>query len=135
MFPTLSPGEYVLFDRLAYRRQPPRRGDIVLASHPTRAGLRIVKRVAAAPGDRVVMDGDRLWVNGEPYGESGDEPPGSSAERTLGEDEWLLLGDAPDRSTDARDFGPVGREVILGRAWLVYWPPNRVRRLRHHLPP
>src|SRR3990170_2852991 len=62
-----------------------------------------------APGERVTVDG-RTW--------------------TLGEGEWLLLGDAPDFSTDGRDFGPVGRESIHARAWFVYWPPGKVRRVR-----
>ena len=109
MYPTLAPEERVLFDRLAYRRGAPRRGDVVLASHPERPGTRIIKRVAGAPGEQVTVGG-RTW--------------------TLAEDEWLLLGDAPDFSTDGRDFGPVGRESIQARAWFVYWPPNRMRRVR-----
>ena len=109
MYPTLVPGEYVLFDRLAYSRAPPRRGDVVLASHPLRPGTRIIKRIGGAPGDSVTAGG-RAW--------------------TLGEGEWLLLGDAPDFSTDGRDFGPVGRESIQARAWFVYWPPGKVRRVR-----
>ena len=108
MFPTLVPGEYVLFDRLAYRRGPPRRGDVVLATDPREPARRIIKRIAGAPGERVTVDG-RTW--------------------TLGEGEWLLLGDAPDFSTDGRDFGPVGLQSIHARAWFVYWPPRRMRRV------
>jgi nickel-type superoxide dismutase maturation protease len=111
MFPTLAPGEYVLFDRLAYRRAPPRRGDVVLATDPREPRRRIIKRVAAAPGETVTVDA-RTW--------------------TLGEGEWLLLGDAPEQSTDSRDFGPVGRASIQARAWFVYWPPGKVRRVRDH---
>jgi signal peptidase I len=133
MYPTLAPGEYVLFDRFAYRRSRPRRGDIVLASHPLRPGMRIVKRLAALPGDRVAIDGERCWVNDAPYGErrpAGPEEPSPSARAwTLGEDEYLLLGDAPHASTDARDFGPVGRDRLLARARLVYWPPSRMRTI------
>ena len=108
MFPTLAAGEYVLFDRLAYRRAPPRRGEVVLASHPQRPGTRIIKRIAGAPGETVTV-GERTW--------------------TLGEGEWLLLGDAPDFSTDGRDFGPVRRKSIQARAWFVYWPPGKMRRV------
>ncbi|MEX0801567.1 MAG: signal peptidase I [Dehalococcoidia bacterium] len=109
MSPALLPGERVLVDRLAYRDEAPRRGDIVLAADPRQPRRRIVKRIAGGPGERVEIDG-RTWA--------------------LGDDEWLLLGDAPEMSTDGRDFGPVGREAILGRAWMVYWPPRAVRRLR-----
>ncbi len=131
MYPTLAPGERVLFDRLAYRRDAPRRGDVVLASHPARPGTRIVKRVAGLPGDRVAVDGDRCWVNGRPCGETGDggpaEPPDSAGAWTLADGEWLLLGDDPYASTDSREFGPVSRDAIHARAWLVYWPPKRMR--------
>lgn len=142
MQPTLVPGEYVLFDRLAYRRASPRRGDVVLASHPAKprpdgrpsGRTRIVKRVAALPGDRVTIDGERCWVNGTPWGETGDageaEPSASARTWTLRDDEWLLLGDAPHASTDSRDFGPVSRDAVQARAWLVYWPPDRMRLIR-----
>src|SRR3972149_2217737 len=74
MYPTLAPEERVLFDRLAYRRGAPRRGDVVLASHPQRPGTRIIKRIAGAPGERVTV-GERT--------------------RTLGEGEGLPPGGAP----------------------------------------
>jgi signal peptidase I len=117
MSPALLPGERVLIDRLAYRYERPRRGDVVLATDPREPSRRpdgrpsghIVKRVAGGPGERVEREG-RAWE--------------------LGEDEWLLLGDAAEMSTDGRDFGPVARDAILGRAWLVYWPARAVRRLR-----
>src|SRR5207247_2240421 len=53
MEPTLVPGERVLFDRLAYEVGSPRVGDIVLARHPSRPGMRLIKRVAGVPGDQV----------------------------------------------------------------------------------
>ncbi len=134
MQPTLAPGERVLFDRLAYRWGSPPRGDVVLASHPAKPRTSIVKRVAALPGDRVTIEGERCWVNGTPWSETGDagpaEPRASARMWTLGDDEWLLLGDAPQASTDSRDFGPVSRDTIQARAWMVYWPPGRMRVIR-----
>ncbi|MFQ6019461.1 MAG: signal peptidase I [Dehalococcoidia bacterium] len=131
MYPTLAPGEYVLFDRLAYRQRPPDRGDVVLASHPSTPNVRIVKRVVALPGDRVAVEGGELRINGTPYGEgllSGEPSPVEGW--MLGEDEYFLLGDAPSLSTDARHFGPVSGKEIEARAWLVYWPPGRMRTVR-----
>jgi len=129
MYPTLRPGERVLFDRLTYRLEPPRRGDIVLACHPARPGLLLVKRLAALPGDAVAIDGDRCWVNGVLFGQGPGPAEVAPLPRTLGEDECLLLGDAPDFSSDGRQLGPVGRDAIQARAWLVYWPPGRMRFL------
>ncbi|MBI1884789.1 MAG: signal peptidase I [Chloroflexi bacterium] len=132
MHPTLSPGEYVLFDALAPRLGAPCRGDVVLAVHPAGDGRSIVKRVVAVPGDRVAVSGEECWVNGSPLGEATDEAPPEAGERTLGLDEYFVVGDAPDFSSDARHFGPLRREDIVGRAWLVYWPPRRFRRVRGH---
>jgi len=95
MMPALSPGERVLFDRLAYVVDGPRVGDIVLARHPARPGLRMVKRIAEATGA----------------------------------DAYVLLGDNPDASTDSRTLGSFRRTDIVGRAWVVYWPPERFRVL------
>lgn len=128
MYPALAPGEHVLFDRLAYRLERPRRGDVVLSSHPARARGRIVKRIVGLPGERIVYRDGRLWVNGEPVSEAVEET--TSGEWALGDDQYLLLGDAPDLSTDGRHFGPVSRRAIQARAWLVYWPPGRMRAVQ-----
>jgi nickel-type superoxide dismutase maturation protease len=70
MSPTLAPGERVLFDRLAYQIGEPQIGDIVLARHPLKPGLRLTKRVAAA--------------GPEGYFLLGDNPEGSTDSRQMG---------------------------------------------------
>lgn len=129
MYPELRPGDRVLCDRLAYWGGGPRRGEVVLAVHPARPGLRMVKRVGAVPGDAVPLE----WAGqsaGTPRGRDG--PPGrlyAPDSPALGRDEYWLLGDAPDASTDSRALGPVRRRHILARAWLLYWPLERWRTL------
>jgi signal peptidase I len=71
MVPTLAPGERVLFDRIAYVLHDPRTGDIVLARHPARPGVRMIKRIAEVGGE------DEYILLGENAGESTDS-------RTLG---------------------------------------------------
>jgi nickel-type superoxide dismutase maturation protease len=73
MMPVLLPGDSVLFDRLAYRLEEPQVGDIVLARHPARPGVRFIKRVAERNG----LAPDELWLLGDNAGESTDS-------RTLG---------------------------------------------------
>ena len=111
MYPAVRPGEAALFDRLAYGRSRPRRGDIVLAKHPDRPGLRLEKRFAGAPGDAVNAGGE---------------------ERVLARGEYVLLGDNAGLSTDSRQLGVFRREDILARGWLVYWPPERFRTLNRN---
>ena len=132
MYPTLAPGEYVLFDRLPYRREAPKRGDVVLARGVLGDGRAIIKRVVGAPGDMVKLSRGVLTVNGIPVDNEAfldDASPAQSGEWALGHDEFFLLGDAWEFSTDSRSFGPVARSAIVGRAWLVYRPVNRWRRL------
>jgi nickel-type superoxide dismutase maturation protease len=71
MAPLLQAGDEVLVDLRAYRRQPPRRGDIVLVQHPYQPALRLVKRVMAI-------------VEGEHYQLQGDNPPESTDSRSFG---------------------------------------------------
>ena len=102
MVPALLPDERWLVDRLAYARGRPRPGDVVLVAHPLRRDLRMVKRLAGVPGD-LVCDGSRK----------------------LGRGEYWVEGDNAHASTDSREFGPVRRADLLGRAWVRYWPVER----------
>jgi nickel-type superoxide dismutase maturation protease len=102
MSPALSPGERVLFDRLAYRLEMPLVGDLVLARHPARPRVRLIKRV----GEKEGLAPDQFW----------------------------LLGDNFEESTDSRTLGPFSGEDILGRAWVVYWPAARFRVMERGLP-
>ena len=107
MAPTLLAGEYLLCNAVAYRVRSPHRGDVVLVQHPSQ-DLRIIKRIAALPGDPL---------------------PGDAGGATVPSGHYFVLGDALDQSTDSRHFGPLPGSAIVARAWLVYWPPQHFRRL------
>lgn len=127
MAPTLLPGDYLLIDTLAYRLRAPQRGEVVLVQDPDVPQRLLVKRVLALPGDTVEEDTDglvRVTVEGN--------PSITTAGRhiwKLGEGEYFLVGDGEAFSRDSRAFGPVRLEAIVGRVWLVYWPPSRWKRL------
>lgn len=132
MYPTLVAGEYVLFNRLAYVRRGPKRGDVVLARGLLEGRKAVIKRVVGIEGDTVQFNQGAVTVNDMPI-----DRASSSEELALQEDglwtlkqgECFLLGDAMDMSTDSRSFGLVSRKAVKARAWLVYWPPSRWRRL------
>jgi nickel-type superoxide dismutase maturation protease len=104
MYPALLQGERALFDRLAYRRDRPKAGDVALVQHPDR-DLRIVKRIKGVPGETV-------------------------AGKTLERGQYWVEGDNADGSTDSREFGPVRRKHLLARGWLIYWPSENWRNLK-----
>lgn len=135
MEPTLLPGERVLINRLAYRRRPPARGDVVLARDPREPKRLLIKRVAAIPGDEVRQHAEHLTVNGAVVLDWSDVRTDALLPEAVWRlaDEFFLLGDAADlhpaSSTDSRTWGPVAKRLIVGRVWAVYWPPSRARRV------
>jgi signal peptidase I len=93
------PGDRLAVEGLTYRLRPPRIGEAVIVSQPGGAGRLDLKRIFAGPGARVLVKGEAL---------------------TLGADEWFVLGDNLDASTDSRHLGPVRRQDIVGRVWFRY---------------
>jgi signal peptidase I len=125
----------VLANRFIYRFRDPERGDIVVFRTPERAvercgaGGTFVKRLIGTPGDTLSMRGGVLRVNGEqvdePYVNGG--PPGPDfTKRTLGPDEYFMMGDNRAQSCDSREWGTVSRDDLIGPVFAVYWPLTRL---------
>ncbi|MGH3041936.1 MAG: signal peptidase I [Gaiellaceae bacterium] len=125
----------VLANRFIYRFRDPSRGDIVVFKTPADAvercgaGGTFVKRLVGLPGDRIALRRGVLRVNGErvdePYVNGG--PPGSDfTERTLGPDQYFMMGDNRAQSCDSREWGPVNRADLIGPVFAVYWPLTRL---------
>ena len=99
------------------------------------ADTNYIKRVVGMPGDEVEVKDHRAYVNGrpleEPYLRPLEGPEGMDSGRaqwgpmTVPDDAYLMLGDHRDNSADGRSFGFVPREFIIGKAFMVYWPPGR----------
>jgi signal peptidase I len=122
MVPTLTPGDRLL----AVRPRQLRRGDVVVVRIPGHSET-AVKRILGLPGERVeIADGlVRAVVRGPRAGEPG---PGEPGTWTLGADEYLVVGDNREESTDVRAFGPLRREDVLGKVVFRYRPrPGGVR--------
>jgi signal peptidase I len=125
----------VLANRFIYRFRDPSRGDIVVFRTPEQAvercgaGGTFVKRLVGLPGDRIALQRGVLRINGEPVDEpyvNGGPPGPDFAERTLGADEYFMMGDNRAQSCDSREWGPVTRADLIGPVFAVYWPLTRL---------
>lgn len=133
MEPSLHNGEFVVVNRLAYRTHPPERGDIVVFHFPLDHDRRFIKRVIGEPGDVVRIQDGRVQINGEllhePYISS---PPHYQGEWSVGQDQVFVLGDNRNNSSDSQNWGMLPMNEIIGKAVLVYWPPEDVGLIPHY---
>jgi len=132
MTPGIQDGDRILVEPWSYLFDSIERGDVIVLRYPLDPEIDYIKRVIGLPGDRVVLSGGRVWVNGEiltePYVESID--PGSSLSVRVEPGNYFVLGDNRPRSSDSREFGFVPEEYVRGRVDLRLWPPARAGWIR-----
>lgn len=132
MQPTLNEGELLVVYKLAYRFGEPHRGDIIVFHHNRQPPEDYIKRVIGLPGDRVRVEGGQVYVNDIPLDEPYiAEPPFYTGEWVVPPDSLFVLGDNRNRSSDSRIWGFVPMSDVVGRAVLIYWPPDKIRLLSH----
>lgn len=123
MQPNLWEGEYVIVDKVSYLLGAPQRGDIVVFEKPGQPDL--IKRVIGLPGETVEVRNGQTYIDGVPIGEPYlSQPPNYTLPATTVEPgRYFVLGDNRNNSSDSHVWGTVPRETIVGRAWIIYWPP------------
>ncbi|WP_255460998.1 signal peptidase I [Edaphobacter albus] len=130
MLPVLEDQDRLFVNKLAYRVGEIHRGDVVVFLYPRDRQKSYIKRVIALPGDDLKIDHGRVYVNGTPLTEKYVPPrfedSRSLPEMIVPEHEYFVMGDHRSISSDSRDFGPVDRDLIYGKAAFVYWPMEQV---------
>lgn len=131
MWPLIRSGDKVYFERFSYVYKDPIVGDIVLIKEPSEENINAVKRVIAVPNDNVFISEEEILINGKfvcdnVFG-SVEEYPGKSW--VLEDHEYFLLGDNLALSIDSRCYGPLVRDAILAKAWLISSQVNGENRL------
>ncbi|MGW8142989.1 MAG: signal peptidase I [Anaerolineales bacterium] len=127
MEPTLYAGNFVVVNKLAYRFADPSRGDIIVFRYPPNPEqVPYIKRVIGLPGDHLEVRSGEVQINGvriaEPYLHSSTRQGG---EWTVPPDSLFVMGDNRNNSSDSRSWGFVPMENVIGKALVVYWPPNK----------
>lgn len=138
MKPTFMEEDKIFVDKLSYRFHAPERGDIIVFKYPMDRKKDFVKRLAGLPGDQLEIRKGVLFVNGKPM----TDPPFSKNTYYNVEDwkfgrsgqiiqvpdgQYFALGDNSAHSADSRQWGFVPRKDLVGKAFMIWWPPNRIK--------
>ena len=128
MMPELQDQERLFINKFEYRFEPIHRGDVIVFHYPLDPAKSYIKRVIAVPGDDLRIDDGQVYVNGkalaEPYVPARFRDQRSYPDTTLKASQYFVMGDHRLISSDSRDFGPVDRRLIYGKASFVYWPTD-----------
>jgi signal peptidase I len=148
MEPTLKVGDMVLVNRFIYRIHPPRRGDVIVFHPPgrgqvpirgatTEAGVNYIKRIIGLPGETIQVAHGTVFICTAPHqGCQGLREPyvashdyGNYGPYTVPKGDYFVMGDNRGNSDDSRVWGPLPRRNIIGEAFMIYWPPDRIGTL------
>ena len=136
---TLSNGDNLIVDKISYRFRDPERFDIIVFPYKYEDNTYYIKRIIGMPGETIQIIDGYVYINGE-YLESdiyGNEVMEyaslASSPIELGEDEYFVLGDNRNHSSDSRDpsVGVLTRDDLIGRAWLRIYPFDEMGVIRH----
>ena len=140
MVPNFIDKEYLLTDKVTYQFSEPKRGDVVVFKAPpsepcAEDECEYIKRIIGIPGDRVKVSGGQVFLNGSQLKQDflPDDfttSPGAynqeGLEVIVPAGQYLCFGDNRSHSRDGREFGPIKKELIIGKAFFIYKPLNKV---------
>lgn len=133
MQPTLQSNQYLLVNKTAYMFGEPQRGDIVVFRSPQDPRRDLIKRIVALPGEEVEVRGGVVYVDDtaleEPY--ILDRPQYLFNKRKVPENEYFVLGDNRNNSSDSHVWDWLPRASLIGRAWVSYWPVQTWAVVQH----
>lgn len=138
---TLSDGDNLIVDKISYRFRDPKRFDIIVFPFQYQKDTYYIKRIIGLPGETVQIDEKgNIYINDEKleehFGREIIKPENigiASEPIVLGEDEYFVMGDNRNNSSDSRTtvVGNIKRSDIIGRAWVRIWPFSKIEVLAH----
>lgn len=126
MEPNFHHGQYLIINKFEYYFHDPNRGDIVVFRFPQNPKRDFIKRVIALPGEKVEIKEGTVFINDWPlYEDYNPIPPSYTwGPKVVGENDYFVLGDNRNNSSDSHSWGMLPRNRIVGKAWISYWPPQ-----------
>ncbi len=135
---TLEDGDNLFVDKISYRFKDPERFDIIVFPYQYQEDTYYIKRIIGLPGETVQIEDGEIYIDGEvleeSYGKEVMRNPGIADQPiVLGEDEYFVLGDNRNNSSDSRDpsVGVIEGEDIVGKAFIRIWPLDKFGILKH----
>ena len=129
MEPNFETNDYLIVDELTYKIEAPQRGDVVVLVPPPEPDKYFIKRIVGLPGERLLVDGNQITIYNkenpdgfllnEPYVKFGSD---KVSDKTLGPDEYFVMGDNRSVSYDSRSWGILPRNKIIGKALVRLYP-------------
>lgn len=132
MEPNFWDGDYLIIDEVSYRLGAPQRGDIIVFRYPLNPTEFFIKRIIGLPGEDIKIENGRVFIDGKILDESeylNDIDTVGNVEVSLEGDEYFVLGDNRQASSDSRKWGELNKKYIIGRAWMRAWPFSRAEMI------
>lgn len=138
MVSTFHNGDYLITEKVSYKLGLPKRGDIIVLKNPRDESQDFIKRIIALPGDTIKIEDNAVFLNGQKLTENylaAEIETHSGAFLTEGTDikagpnQYFVMGDNRNHSSDSREWGSITKEGIIGRALFRYWPPQVIGTL------
>lgn len=135
MFPNFHDKEFILTDKIGYRSSDPKRGDVIVFHAPPPFDSDFIKRVIGLPGETIEISDGSVFIDGVKLEENYLPEGYSTKNRSFLQEGvpfpipagyYIVLGDNRDYSSDSREWGPISKKAIVGKAWIRYWPLNKL---------
>ena len=135
MEPNFQEGECIMVNKVCYHSSGPQRGDVVVFNPPFQSQYPYIKRVIGLPGETVKIKDGKVFIDGIPLEE--DEyirarPNYTMPATEVPENKYFVLGDNRNNSNDSSHNWTVPRDNIIGKSWFTYWPPSKLRVVKHY---
>ncbi len=132
---TFMPGDVLVVNKLAYKLGDYKTGDVVVFHNPNYEEEDFIKRIIGTPGDTVVIQDGRVYVNGNLLEENYiSQPPLYEGEWRVPNDALFVLGDNRNESSDSHVWGYVPLTDVVGKALFVYWPWEAITIISYPYP-
>ncbi len=139
MHPTYKNGEFLMANKITYKVSQPKRGDVVIFKFSDTQDF--IKRIIGIPGDELMIKDGKIYINNQLLDESkylnasvitnGGSYMHEGQTITVPDNKYFVCGDNRTNSSDSREFGPIEKDRIKGKAWIVYFPFTEFRIVQH----